>query len=133
MNSARLVRGAMAALLASVLATACSSDAGDAVPRGWISDTYPSSGVGWLAPASAPAKVADTIQNHRQALDRTSGGGAQYLRYRDDMVTVSPYGSGSRIEIESYRNGYQRHRQYLRRWPDPYSRSFRGGGPGSGK
>ncbi|MEV6108170.1 DUF4247 domain-containing protein [Streptomyces sp. NPDC051940] len=132
MNSARVIRGAVAAVVAAFLLTACSGD-GNAVPRDWIGKTYSSGGAGWTDPDSAPAAVADAIDGHRDALDRSSGGGAEFLRYGDDMVTVSPYRSGSQIEIEDYRGGYQRHRRYLTNWPDPDSDSFRGGGPGEGK
>ncbi|MFD4573974.1 DUF4247 domain-containing protein [Streptomyces sp. NPDC058417] len=135
----RLLRGALAAALAVFLLAACSSGGGgggNAVPRGWIGKEYrKDGGIGsyWLAPTTAPARVADAIHGHRRALDRTSGGTSQFLRYRDDMVTVTPYGGGSRIEIEDYRNGYRRHSSYLTNWPDPDGDSFRGGGPGSGK
>jgi hypothetical protein len=133
MNSDRLVRGAVAAVLAAVLLTSCSSDGDDGVPRSWIRHTYTSARGGWVDPDSAPAQVADAIHSHRKALDRASGAGSEYLRYGDDMVTVSPYRQGSLIQIEDYRNGYHRHRQHLGYWPNPSSQSFRGGGPGEGK
>ncbi|CAM5249239.1 DUF4247 domain-containing protein [Streptomyces aurantiogriseus] len=133
MKSARLTRGAVAAVLAAVLLTACSSGGENGVPRGWISDKYTDSGTGWVAPTSTPNAVAQAIHDHRRALDRATGDSMEFLRYGDDLVTVSPYRSGSRIEIEDYRNGYHRHSQYLGSWPDPDSASFRGGGPGEGK
>ncbi|MER6340377.1 DUF4247 domain-containing protein [Streptomyces tendae] len=131
MNSARLLRGAVTAVLVTVLLSACSSDGEDGVPRSWIGKTYSTGGSGWLDKDSSPAKVADAIDDHRDALDRASGDGMEFLRYGDDMVTVSPYRNGSTIEIEDYRNGYRRHQQHLTYWPNPSS--FRGGGPGSGK
>ncbi|MFI2436696.1 DUF4247 domain-containing protein [Streptomyces sp. NPDC018693] len=133
MKSTRLIRAAVAPALAVVLLTACSSDSDNAVPRGWINKTYTSGGAGWLDPDSSPSAVADAIHDHRGALDRATGGRTQFLRYGDDMVTVSPYRSGSLIEIEDYRNGYRRHHQHLGHWPNPDSQSFRGGGPGEGK
>ncbi|MFD7133572.1 DUF4247 domain-containing protein [Streptomyces sp. NPDC059894] len=134
MKSSRTVRAAVAALLSAVLLTACSSDGADnGVPREWISKTYTASGTGWLDADSAPTKVADAIHGHREALDRAYGDSMVFLRYGDDMVTLSPQRTGSRIEIEDYRNGYHRHSQYLSGWPDPDSSSFRGGGPGEGK
>ncbi|SMF50275.1 DUF4247 domain-containing protein [Streptomyces sp. Amel2xC10] len=133
MNGSRLTRAAVTAVLAAVLLTACSSDGGDGVPRGWIGDTYRAQGVGWLDPDSNPIVVADAIHGHRRALDRASGDSMEFLRYGDDLVTVSPSGAGSRIEIEDYRSGYRRHSQYLYNWPGPDSDSFRGGGPGEGK
>ena len=133
MKSSRLIRGAMAAALAAVLLTACSSDGEAAVPRDWIRDTYTVGGAGWLDPDSPPTEVADAIHHHRGAVDRAFGDRMEFLRYGDDMVTVSPYANGSQIEIEDYRNGYHRHRRHLTYWPDPDSASFRGGGPGEGK
>ncbi|QOV40741.1 DUF4247 domain-containing protein [Streptomyces ferrugineus] len=134
MNSARLVRAAVAAVLAATLLTACSSDGDDnAVPRDWIRKTYTATGVDWLDPDSTPSEVAQAIHAERTALDRASGDRTEFLRYGDDMVTVSPHRSGSLIEIEDYRNGYRRHKQHLTYWPDPNSASFRGGGPGEGK
>ncbi|MEU2285811.1 DUF4247 domain-containing protein [Streptomyces sp. NPDC013178] len=133
MKSARLIRGAVAAVLAAALLTACSSDGEAGVPRGWIRDTYTAGGAGWVDPDSTPTQVADAIHKQRKALDRASGDRMEFLRYGDDMVTVSPYRNGSQIEVEDYRGGYHRHSQYLGYWPDPDSASFRGGGPGEGK
>jgi hypothetical protein len=134
MNSARLVRAAAVALLAAPLLTACSSDGDNtAVPREWIKKTYTATGADWLDPDSTPSKVAQAIHAERAELDRASGDNREFLRYGDDMVTVSPYRSGSLIEIEDYRNGYHRHQRYLTYWPDPDGSSFRGGGPGEGK
>ncbi len=134
MNSARLVRAAVAAVLAAPLLAACSSDGdGNAVPRDWIRKTYTSNGGDYLDPDSSPRQVAQAIHDEREELDRASGDNMEFLRYGDDMVTVSPYRSGSLIEIEDYRNGYHRHQRHLTYWPDPDSASFRGGGPGEGK
>ncbi|MFE4052935.1 DUF4247 domain-containing protein [Streptomyces sp. YIM B13518] len=134
MNSARLVRAAVAAMLAAPLLAACSSDGdSNAAPREWIRKTYTATGSDWLDPDSTPSEVAQAIRTERPELDRASGGTMEFLRYGDDMVTVSPYRSGSLIEIEDYRNGYHRHQQHLTYWPNPNSSSFRGGGPGEGK
>ncbi|MDX3025639.1 DUF4247 domain-containing protein [Streptomyces acidiscabies] len=134
MNSARLVRAAVTAVLAVTLLTACSGGGDNgAVPRDWIRKTYTATGSDWLDPDSRPSEVARAIHAQRAALDRASGDRTEFLRYGDDMVTVSPYRNGSLIEIEDYRNGYQRHQQHLTYWPNPNSSSFRGGGPGEGK
>lgn len=139
MNSARPVRAAVAAVLTATLLSACSSGGGKgnstAVPRDWIRKTYTATGSDWRDPDSSPSEVARAIRSERKAQDRASGGRTEFLRYGDDMVTVSPYrsGGGSLIEIEDYRNGYHRHQRYLTHWPDPDSASFRGGGPGEGK
>ncbi|WP_432135347.1 MULTISPECIES: DUF4247 domain-containing protein [unclassified Streptomyces] len=136
MKSTRPVRAAaaaVAAMLAAVLLTACSGGSDTAVPRGWIADTYTVDAGGWRDRDSVPGDVADAIDDHSHALDRASGDSMEFLRYGDDMVTVSPYRNGSLIQIEDYRNGYNRHSQHLSHWPNPYSESFRGGGPGTGK
>ncbi|MGI5194271.1 DUF4247 domain-containing protein [Streptomyces sp. CA-288835] len=134
MNSARLVRAAVAAALAATLLTACSGDGDDdAAPREWISKTYTETGADWRDSNSTPSEVAQAIHTERAAEDRTSGDSMEFLRYGDDMVTVSPHRSGSLIEIDDYRDGYRRHKRHLTFWPDPDSASFRGGGPGEGK
>ncbi|MGW6602584.1 DUF4247 domain-containing protein [Streptomyces sp. NPDC055036] len=134
MNSARLARTAVVAVLAATLLTACSSDGdNNAVPREWIRKTYSATGADWLDPDSTPSEVAQAIHEEREELNRSSGDRMEFLRYGDDMVTVSPYRSGSLIEIEDYRNGYHRHQRHLTYWPNPDSASFRGGGPGEGK
>jgi len=133
MNSARLVRAAVAAVLAATLLTACSGDGDDDVPRDWIGKTYTETGADWRDPDSTPSEVAQAVHTERAAQDRTSGDSMEFLRYGDDMVTVSPHRSGSLIEIEDYRDGYRRHKRHLISWPDPDSASFRGGGPGEGK
>ncbi|WP_221349429.1 DUF4247 domain-containing protein [Streptomyces beigongshangae] len=137
MNSARLVRAAVAAVLTATLLAACSDDgdggSGNAVPREWIRKTYTETGADWRDPNSPPSQVARAIRAERRAEDRASGGRKEFLRYGDDMVTVSPHRGGSLIEIEDYRNGYHRHQRYLASWPNPNSSSFRGGGPGEGK
>ncbi|MEV5814833.1 DUF4247 domain-containing protein [Streptomyces mutabilis] len=134
MNRVRFVRSAVAAVLVTLLLSSCSSDGDDGVPRSWIRDTYTASGGSrWLDKDSSPDQVADAIHDHRKSLDRSAGGGMSFLRYGDDMVTVSPYKGGSLIEIEDYRNGYRRYKQHLVNWPNPNSQSYRGGGPGEGK
>ncbi|MFC7220329.1 DUF4247 domain-containing protein [Streptomyces polyrhachis] len=134
MKSSRLIRGAVAAVLGTLLLTACSGGDGNAAPRGWISDTYDASGAGWTDPDSRPQEVADAIHGHSGSLDRTTGDGMHFLRYADDMVTVSPRAGGSLVEIEDYRSAYNRHRRHVYGvMPDPDSEEFRGGGPGEGK
>ncbi|MFC4502633.1 MULTISPECIES: DUF4247 domain-containing protein [Streptomyces] len=132
-KSSRRVRAAAGVALTVALLGACSSGDSNGVPRGWIRDTYTANGPAWVDRDSNPVVVADAIHGHRAALDRANGDSSEFLRYGDDLVTVSPYGAGSRIAIEDYRNGYHRHSQYLGGWPDPDSASFRGGGPGEGK
>jgi len=132
LKTARLL---CAAVLAAALLTACSSSSdGNAVPRDWIGREYSAGSPGYLDRSDSPAKVADEIHRHTAAQDRTTGDNMVFLRYRDDIVAISPYQGGSRIEIDDYRTGHSRWHSYVgTRWPAPDSRSFRGGGPGSGK
>jgi hypothetical protein len=122
--------------LATVALAACSSspDGGNAVPTSWIRKQYGGNGMGYVDSTDATSAVAKEIHGHTSAGDRTSDGDMVFLRYRDDIVAITPYRRGSRIEIDDYRTGYQRWRPHIRSvWPDPNSDEFRGGGPGSGK
>lgn len=122
--------------LATVALAACSgsSDGGNAVPSSWIRKEYGGSGVGYVDRSDATSAVAKEIDGHTSARDRTSDGDMVFLRYRNDIVAITPYQSGSRIEIDGYRSGYYRWKSHIRSvWPAPDSNEFRGGGPGSGK
>ncbi|GGT27933.1 DUF4247 domain-containing protein [Streptomyces chromofuscus] len=121
--------------LTTAALAACSGDSGgNAVPSGWIRQEYRAGGGSYLDRSDPVTTVASEIEKHTAPQDRTSSGRMVFLRYRDDIVAVSPYLGGSRIEIDDYRGGYHRWRPHLSSvWPDPDSDSFRGGGPGSGK
>jgi hypothetical protein len=121
--------------LATAALAACSDDSGgNAAPSSWIRKEYRSSGVGYVDRTDPVSTVADEIHGRTSAQDRTTSGEMVFLRYRDDIVAVSPHQGGSRIEIDDYRTGYRRWKQHLQSvWPDPDSESFRGGGPGAGK
>ncbi|MFF8831136.1 DUF4247 domain-containing protein [Streptomyces sp. NPDC015131] len=136
----KTARRITATLLATVALAACSSDSddddgGNAVPAGWIRGTYSSSGTGYVDRTDPVSKVSDEIHGNTRSVDRIADGRMAFLRYRDDIVAISPHtsGRGSLIEIDDYRTGYSRWRTHLGSWPDPSSASFRGGGPGSGK
>ncbi|MGW8887120.1 DUF4247 domain-containing protein [Streptomyces sp. NPDC055749] len=122
--------------LATVALAGCSSDSDDGndVPTSWIRSEYGGSGAGYVDSSDATSAVAEEIDGHTSATDRISEGDMVFLRYRDDIVAITPYQSGSRIEIDDYRTGYSRWKSQVRSvWPDPDSDDFRGGGPGSGK
>lgn len=121
--------------LATAALAACSGGSGDnTVPSSWIRKEYRAGGGGYVDRTDPVSTVADEIDKHTSAQDRTSSSSMVFLRYRDDIVAISPYQGGSRIEIDDYRNGYRRWKPHLSSvWPDPDSDSFRGGGPGSGK
>ncbi|MER6998142.1 DUF4247 domain-containing protein [Streptomyces sp. NPDC000410] len=123
--------------LATVALAACSSDPeeeGNAVPSSWIRQEYTASGADYADSSDLPSEVAQEIHGHTASRDRIDDDGMVFLRYRDDIVAISPYLSGSLIEIADYRSGYYRWQSNIRSaWPDPNSDAFRGGGPGSGK
>lgn len=122
--------------LSTVALAACSSgsDDGNDVPAGWISSEYGGSGVDYVDSSDATDVVAKEIDGHTAANDVVNDQGMAFLRYRDDIVAITPYLGGSRIEIDDYRTGYSRWNTHVRSvWPDPASDAFRGGGPGEGK
>ncbi|MFC9246578.1 DUF4247 domain-containing protein [Streptomyces sp. NPDC057136] len=122
--------------LATVALAACSSgsDDGNDVPSSWIRSEYGGSSVGYVDSSDATSTVAKEIDGHTSAKDLTSDGDMVFLRYRNDIVAITPYQRGSRIEIDDYRTGYNRWKPHVRSvWPDPDSDAFRGGGPGTGK
>ncbi len=127
------IRPVVAVVALGLLATGCGEND---VPSNWISQQYhyDTMNSAYLDRSDAPRKVADEIDAHTEAADRLSDGGMVFLRYDEDMVAVSPHGSGSLIQVRDYDDGYRRWGYHVRnRWPAPGSRSFRGGGPGSGK
>ncbi|WP_228975851.1 DUF4247 domain-containing protein [Streptomyces sp. DH12] len=134
----RTVRRACALLLVAAALGGCGGAPddgdGDTVPSGWISRQYRALGADRHDPRDAPATVAREIDGHAGATARFDSGDRVFLRYRDDIVAISPHLAGSRIEVADYRTGYRRWKSHLGRvWPDPDGAGFRGGGPGSGK
>lgn len=122
--------------LATAALAACSDspEEDNDVPRGWIRQEYSASGAGYLDAKDSTSKVAKEINRKASARDRTNDGGRVFLRYRDDIVAISPQGRGSLIEIADYRSGHSRWHSHIGTiWPSPNSNEFRGGGPGSGK
>lgn len=85
--------------------------------------------------SSQPASVATQIAADSEPVKQRSDNGTYYLQYTKHIVAISPHGSGSKILLDNYRDGYQRHSSVFILWgwssspPSP----FRGGGPGSGK
>ncbi|TLQ43645.1 DUF4247 domain-containing protein [Streptomyces marianii] len=134
MKTVRLLTATMLALAAL---TACSDepdDDGNATPSSWIRQQYGGSGPGYTDPSDRVSRVGDEIHGHTASVDRVADGDMVFLRYRDDIVAISPYLQGSRIEIDDYRTGHKRWRSRIGNvWPDPETDAFRGGGPGSGK
>ena len=82
-------------------------------------------------------ETADEIADAVKPADERSTPAGHFLRYDDDIVTISPEsGGGSRIVVDDEETGYRRGFVYLGGWWGSYSgpaESFRGGGPGGGK
>ncbi|KUH38826.1 MULTISPECIES: DUF4247 domain-containing protein [Streptomyces] len=135
----RTARRVCALLLVAAALGGCGGDPdrdddGNSVPSAWISRQYRALGADRLDPRDAPAAVAREIDGHAGATSRFDSGDRVFLRYRDDIVAISPHRTGSRIEVTDYRTGYRRWKSHLRSvWPDPDGAGFRGGGPGAGK
>ncbi|OEJ97554.1 DUF4247 domain-containing protein [Streptomyces thermolilacinus] len=125
-----------ALLLAAAFLAGCAdepADDGNPVPYTYLSSEYTPSGADYVDAVDQPSTVADEIHGHSSATERLDSEDKVFLRYRDDIVAISPFLTGSRIEVADYRTGHKRWKSHLRSWPDPDSASFRGGGPGSGK
>ncbi|GAA4929656.1 DUF4247 domain-containing protein [Streptomyces coeruleoprunus] len=125
-------------ILALGALAACGSDPeddGNDVPSSWIRQEYRGSGAGYVDRTDLPSTVASEIDGHTSSVARLSDGDKVFLRYRNDIVAISPHQlGGSLIEVADYRTGYRRWKTNVgTSWPDPDSASFRGGGPGSGK
>ncbi|MEU8677815.1 DUF4247 domain-containing protein [Streptomyces sp. NPDC048560] len=133
MKAARRI-GLISLVTAALAACSGGSDDGNDVPSSWIRSEYRGASAGYVDSSDATSTVAKEIDGHTAATDRASDSGMVFLRYRDDIVAITPYRRGSRIEIDDYRTGYHRWRTHIGSvWPDPDSDAFRGGGPGSGK
>ncbi|CAL9336847.1 DUF4247 domain-containing protein [Streptomyces sp. enrichment culture] len=131
-----LARRITAPLLAALFLAGCAGepeDDGNPVPYTYLSSAYTSSGSDYVDAVDLPSSVAAEIHGHSPAMGRLDSEDKVFLRYRDDIVAISPFLTGSRIEVADYRTGHKRWKSHLRSWPDPDSAGFRGGGPGSGK
>lgn len=135
------VIAAVCAVLVCVLSGCGSDDDDSRGARSYISSHYTrapnldekNNGRAYAA-NKQPGTVADEITGAARPLDRRSSGPMTFLQYRDDIIAVSPNGSGTKILVDDYRNGYRRHHSYVSvfGWPSTNS-GFRGGGPGDGK
>ena len=85
-----------------------------------------------------PSVVAASIADRWKPAERLTDPSGFFLRYRNDIVAVTPGpdGSGSRIFVDDERRGYNRWYPYVGGYWGTYSgpaEGFRGGGPGAGK
>lgn len=129
-----------ALLIAAAFLAGCAEEpdddevVGNPVPYTWIASEYKHNGVDYVDEVDPPGSVAAEVERQSAAMDRLhSDDGWVFLRYADDIVAISPYQTGSLVQIDDYRSGHKRWKSRLAKWPHPDSASFRGGGPGSGK
>lgn len=84
-----------------------------------------------------PVAVARAIARRWRPSEQVNDPGGYFLRYRNDVVAVTPAGEGgSRIYVDDQRRGYARWYPYVGgRWGTFSGRgeTVRGGGPGTGK
>lgn len=61
--------------------------------------------------------------------------GTVFLRYDEWLVAISSYEGGTKIDVDSYNNGYRRYRDSLAdsNWPSTSTASSSNGGSNSGK
>ena len=102
-----LVRAGVLALAALLLA-ACS---GSSDVRRFLADTYQQErqdGDTVTYSSTEPVGTAVTrIVRRQEPAARQADGGAEYLRYDDDIVVVSPAAGGSTIRVEDLDDGYR--------------------------
>ncbi|WP_058855865.1 DUF4247 domain-containing protein [Nocardia jinanensis] len=135
------VVAAVCLILTVVLSGCGSDDDDDAGVRSYIGSHYTratkldeaNNGIAYTSNKS-PTATADEITKGVRQLDRRTAGATTYLQYRDDIIAISPNGTGARILLDDYRNGHRRHHSAVSAfgWPSDNS-SFRGGGSGEGK
>ncbi|MCX0274175.1 DUF4247 domain-containing protein [Nocardia zapadnayensis] len=136
------VVAALCAVLAVVL-SGCGSDDDDDDNgvRAYITSHYArapkldeaNNGLAYTA-GKSPTATADEITKAARPLDRRTAGATTYLQYRNDIVAITPNGSGAKILLDDYRTGHRRHHSAIAffGWPSDNT-GFRGGGSGDGK
>jgi hypothetical protein len=118
--------------------------AGPRSVRSYVADHYQRSRTSDAALAGAlvytssrqPREVANDIASAWRPADRHTDPAGYFLRYRNDIVVVSPSGSGTRITVDDEHRGYARWYPFIGGYWGTYSgagEGFRGGGPGAGK
>jgi len=108
MAAVRPLTRAGAVVLAVLLLAACS---GTSDVRRFLADTYqPERSDGDTLTYSSDDPVGTTVTRiveREQPAARQADGGSEYLRYDDDIVTVSASPGGSTIRIEDLDDGYR--------------------------
>ena len=85
---------------------------------------------------AAPRQVFDDLRRSVKPAEVHTDPGGYFLRYRDDIVAVTPEGTGSRVWLDDSDRGYARWFPFIGGYWGTYTGSgegIRGGGPGSGK
>lgn len=132
---------AVCVVILTVVLSGCGSDDDDAGVRSYIGSHYTrapqldeaNNGVAYTSDRS-PTATADDITKGVRQLDRRTAGATTYLQYRDDIIAISPNGTGAKVMLDDYRTGHRRHHSAVGvfGWPSDNT-GFRGGGPGDGK
>lgn len=92
----------------------------------------------WSSPDDVTTTAA-AIASATSPSDRREEDGKAFLRYSDDwIVAVEADGDGSRIELDRFDRGYDRHGTFVAFWGGYYGgggggSGYRGGGSGFGK
>ncbi len=84
---------------------------------------------------SVSATAKEIAGDHKPAERRTTEAGS-FLRYKEDIVSVVPERTGSRVLVDDEDTGYRRNYLFVGGFWGTFSgrgESFRGGGPGAGK
>lgn len=136
--------GMVVALVAVIVFAAKAFGAPDNV-REYIHDTYtraasldePNDGRVYTA-KGAPSAVADELARAWRPLDKRDTDGHFYLQYGDDLIAVLPHRGATKIVVDDYRTGRNRHSRHTNTygWPGDSAGTedgFRDGGPGDGK
>lgn len=120
----------------------------DKDPEDWIAKKYKKVSSDTYKSTKKPQNVAREIRKELKPIDRVNDmatlgtRGGIFMRYEKHVVAVLPYLGGSRITVDSARNGYSRYHSHVgghwstpgsNGWNNRGSASFRGGGPGFGK
>ncbi|MFD0428345.1 hypothetical protein ACFQ60_10265 [Streptomyces zhihengii] len=90
-------------ILAAAALTACGSgdddDDHNAVPSSWIRQQYSvaTTGSGYVDAVDRLPAVAKEIDGHAAARDRISSADVELLRYRDDIVAVTPLAAAAAV------------------------------------
>ncbi|MFI2333874.1 DUF4247 domain-containing protein [Nocardia rhamnosiphila] len=128
-------------ILTTVLAGCGSDDDDDLGVRSYIGSHYTrapkldeaNNGTAYTS-GKSPTATADDITKGVRQLDRRTTGATTYLQYRDDIIAISPNGTGAKVLVDDYRTGHRRHHSAVSvfGWPSDNT-GFRGGGSGDGK